>query len=105
MVRWMLRPLGAPSGECLTLTEGRAEGARRGNPIFFENSDYTAEFLGYLASRPEEAERIPDGAVVVFLPDGDLSLAAYNTLAVQCAEAYRDKAPLFVTVRATWEPG
>lgn len=76
-----------------------------GNPIFLENSDYAAEFLGYLASHPEEAERIPDEAVVVFLPEVDPSLAAHNKLAVQCAEAYRDKAPLFVTVRATWEPG
>lgn len=77
-----------------------------GNPIFFENSDYAAEFLRYLAGHPEEADRIPEGAVVVFMPEQlDPGLAAHNRLAAYSAEAYRDKAPLFVTVRTTWETG
>lgn len=77
-----------------------------GNPIFFENSDYAAEFLRYLVEHPEEADRIPEGAVVVFMPEQlDPGLAAHNRLAAHSAEAYRDKVPLFVTVRTTWETG
>lgn len=40
-----------------------------GNPIFLENSDYAVEFLRYLGEHPEEADRIPEGAVVVFMPE------------------------------------
>ena len=76
-----------------------------GNPIFSGNSAYAAEFLGYLATHPEAAERIPEGAVVVFLPEHDPGLAAHNKLAAESTEAYRDTVPIFVTVRTTWEPG
>ena len=77
-----------------------------GNPIFFENSDYAAEFLRYLVEHPEDADRIPEGAVVVFIPEQrDPGLAAHNKLAAQSAEAYRDKVPVFVSVRTTWEVG
>ncbi len=77
-----------------------------GNPVFFENSDYAAEFLRYLAEHPEEAERIPEGAVVVFLPEQlDPGLAAHNKFVAHTAEAYRDKVPIFVTVRTRWEAG
>lgn len=76
-----------------------------GNPIFSENSEYAAEFVRYLTAHPEAAERIPDGAVVVFLPERDPGLAAHNKLAAQSTEAYQDTAPIFVTVRTTWEPG
>lgn len=77
-----------------------------GNPIFFENSDYAAEFLRFLVERPDVAERIPEGAVVVFVPEQlDPGLAAHNRLAVQTAEAYQGESPVFVTVRTVWEPG
>lgn len=77
-----------------------------GNPIFFNNSDYAADFLRYLADHPEQAERIPEGALVVFIPEQlDPGLAAHNRLAAQSTEAYRDKVPVFVTVRTTWEAG
>ena len=77
-----------------------------GNPIFSENSDYAAEFLRYLADHPQEADRIPEGAVVVFIPEQrDPGLAAHNKLAVQSAEAYRGKVPVFVTVRMSREFG
>lgn len=77
-----------------------------GNPVFFENSDYAAEFLQYLAVHPEEADRIPEGAVVVFLPEQrDPGLAAHNRVVAQSVEAYRGKIPVFVTVRMTLEAG
>lgn len=63
-----------------------------GNPIFFENSDYAAEFLQYLAQHPDEADRIPEGAVVIFLPEQrDPGLAAHNRFVAQSAEAYRQQ--------------
>ena len=76
-----------------------------GNPIFSANSEYAAEFLQYLGTHPEAAARIPERAVVVFLPEHDPGLAAHNKLAAQSTEAYRDTVPIFVTVRTTWEPG
>ena len=77
-----------------------------GNPIFSENSDYAAEFFRYLVEHPEEADRIPEGAVVVFLPEQrDPGLAAHNRLAVHSAEAYRDTVPVFITVRGSREVG
>ena len=58
-----------------------------GNPIFSENSAYAAEFLRYLATHPEVAVRIPEGAVVVFLPERDPGLAAHNRLAAESTKA------------------
>jgi len=76
-----------------------------GNPIFSENSEYAAEFLRFLATHPDAAARIPERAVVVFLPERDPGLAAHNKLAAESTEAYRDTVPIFVTVRTTREPG
>jgi hypothetical protein len=37
-----------------------------GSRISFNNLEYASEFLKYLIDHPEEAERIPDGAVIHF---------------------------------------
>ena len=51
-----------------------------GNPIFSANSEYAAEFLQYLGTHPEAAERIPEGVVVVFLPEHEADLMNLQAL-------------------------
>jgi hypothetical protein len=46
--------------------------------MFFKNQEISTEFDLYLLDHPEVADRIPDGALVVFLPEFDRSLAKKN---------------------------
>ena len=46
--------------------------------MFLKNQQISTEFDLYLLDHPEIADRIPDGALVVFLPEFDKSLARKN---------------------------
>ena len=46
--------------------------------MFLKNQQLSTEFDLYLLDHPEVADKIPDGALVVFLPDFDKNLAGRN---------------------------
>jgi len=46
--------------------------------IFLKNQELSTEFDLYLLDHPEVADRIPHGALVVFLPEFDKTLAKRN---------------------------
>lgn len=46
--------------------------------MFLKNQQLSTEFDLYLLDHPEMADRIPNGALVVFLPEFDRSLARKN---------------------------
>ena len=46
--------------------------------MFLKNQQISTEFDPYLLDHPEIADRIPDGALLVFLPEFDESLAKKN---------------------------
>jgi len=46
--------------------------------MFLKNQQLSTEFDLYLLDHPEMADRIPDGALVVFLPEFDRILARKN---------------------------
>ncbi len=55
--------------------------------MFFKNQEISTEFDLYLLDHPEVTDRIPDGALVVFLPEFDKELAKKNrALAVKLRE-------------------
>jgi len=55
--------------------------------MFLKNQQISTEFALYILDHPEVADRIPDGALVVFLPEFDQSLAKKNrTVAVKQRE-------------------
>jgi len=49
--------------------------------MFFKNQEISTEFDLYLLDHPEVADRIPDGALIVFLPEFDKNLAQKNRAA------------------------
>jgi hypothetical protein len=46
--------------------------------MFLKNQQIATEFALYVLDHPEVADRIPDGALVVFLPKFDKELAKKN---------------------------
>ncbi len=46
--------------------------------MFLKNQQISTEFALYVLDHPEVADRIPDGALVVFLPEFDKALARKN---------------------------
>lgn len=46
--------------------------------MFLKNQQISTEFDLYLLDHPEIADRIPDGALLVFLPEFDKRLAKKN---------------------------
>ena len=66
--------------------------------MFFKNQQLSTEFDLYLLDHPEVADKIPDGALVVFLPEFDRSLARKNrVLAVKMRE--KGQAVVYVKVK------
>ena len=62
------------------------------NRISFNNLQYASEFLRYLVDHPEEAERIPDGAVITFSAEAeDLRFAAAYRSVLQSMAAYHGR--------------
>lgn len=62
------------------------------NRISFNNLQYASEFLRYLIDHPEEAERIPDGAVIIFSAEAeDLRFAAAYRSVLQSMAAYHGR--------------
>lgn len=59
--------------------------------MFLKNQQTSTEFALYILDHPEMADRIPDGTLVVFLPEFDQSLAKKNRAA---ATKQREKGPL-----------
>jgi hypothetical protein len=73
--------------------------------LFFENSRYAEAFLRYLVDHLDDAERIPDGACIVFRHDwNDSYLWRGNLFLVDRAEAHRGRTILPVIVRETLGP-
>jgi len=64
--------------------------------MFLKNQQLSTEFDLYLLDHPEIADRIPDGALVVFLPEFDRSLAKKNRA---LAAKMREKGQAVVYVR------
>lgn len=55
--------------------------------MFIKNQQLSTEFDLYLLDHPEVSDQIPEGALVVFLPDFDKNLAKRNrTLAAKLKE-------------------
>jgi len=50
--------------------------------MFLKNQQLSTEFALYILDHPEVADRIPEGALVVFLPEFDKSLAKKNRAVV-----------------------
>lgn len=64
--------------------------------LFKKNQALSTEFELYLMEHPEVEEKIPDGALIVLLPDYDQELAAKNR---ELAETNREKGKPLVYVR------
>lgn len=72
------------------------------NRISFNNLQYASEFLRYLVDHPEEAERIPDGAVIIFGAEAEgRGFAAACRSALQPMEAYHGRTIVPVGVQET----
>lgn len=68
--------------------------------LFFDNSLYAEAFLGHLLDHPEDAERIPEGAVIMFSPEYlDPGFSATNRLVLRAPEAFRGRVIVPVGVR------
>lgn len=66
--------------------------------MFLKNQQLSTEFALYLLDHPEVADRIPDGALIVFLPEFDKSLARKNrALATKMKE--KGQAVVYVKVK------
>ena len=75
------------------------------NRIFFDNVLYAEAFLHYLLEHPQDAERIPANAVIMFSPEElDPGFSARNRLVVKTPEAYRGRMVIPVGVRETGDP-
>lgn len=73
--------------------------------IFFDNALYAEGFLQYLLEHLEEAERIPDDAVIMFSAEGfDCGSSLRTRLVVSTPEPYRGRTVIRVGVRETGEP-
>ena len=67
--------------------------------MFLKNQQLSTELDLYLLDHPEVADKIPDGALVVFLPDFDKILAKGNrSLAGKLKE--KGQAVVYVKVKA-----
>ena len=67
--------------------------------MFLKNQQLSTEFDLYLLDHPELANKIPNGAMVVFLPDFDKNLAKRNrSLAGKLKE--KGQAVVYVKVKA-----
>ena len=76
------------------------------NKIFFDNVLYAEAFLHHLLDHPEDAERIPENAVIMFSrEDRDPGLSATNRLVVKTPEVYRGRTVIPVGVKETRESG
>jgi hypothetical protein len=64
--------------------------------LFRKNQQLSTEFELYLLEHPEIEEKIPDGALIVLIPDYDKELAEKNR---ELAEANREKGKPVVYVR------
>ncbi len=64
--------------------------------LFKKNQTLSTEFELYLLEHPEVEEKIPDGALIVLLPDYDQELSTKNR---ELAEANREKGKPVVYVR------
>lgn len=64
--------------------------------LFKKNQTLSTEFELYLLEHPEIEEKLPDGALIVLLPDYDQELAAKNR---ELAETNRDREKAIVYVR------
>ncbi len=66
--------------------------------LFLKNQQISTEFELYLLDHPEIADHIPEGALVVFLPEFDKELAKKNrAMAVKLKE--KDQAVVYVKVK------
>lgn len=73
--------------------------------IFSDNARYAEGFFQYLLEHPEEAERIPDDAVIMFGAEGfDVDSSWRSRLVVSTPEPYRGRTVIRVGVRETGEP-
>lgn len=68
----------------------------KAHDMFLKNQQLSTEFDLYLLDHPEVADRIPDGALLVFLPEFDQSLARKNRA---LAAKMREKGQAVVYVR------
>lgn len=77
------------------------------NRISFNNLEYAGEFLKYLIDHPEDAERIPDGAVIIFRPEGeDPGLSAVLRPVIQARPAFQGRILVPVGVQESeWAGG
>ena len=76
------------------------------NRISFSGLEYADEFLRYLIDHPEDVERIPDGAVVLFITEElDPGFSFMHRLVMRTPDAYRGKTIMPVGVRPAREGG
>lgn len=64
--------------------------------MFLKNQQLSTEFDLFILNHPEVADKIPDGALVVFLPEFDKSLARKNR---ELAKKLREKGQPLVYVK------
>ncbi|MDE2060051.1 MAG: hypothetical protein KGJ27_10075, partial [candidate division NC10 bacterium] len=70
--------------------------------IFCDNAVYAEGFLQYLLEHPEDAERIPDDAVIMFSLEGfDRGSSLRARLVVKAPEPYGGRTVIAVGVRET----
>jgi hypothetical protein len=75
-------------------TDGRKEDAEQDD--FNKNQQLSTEFDLYLLDHPEISDKIPDGALLVFLPDFDKDLAKKNR---KLATKFKEKGQAVVYVK------
>lgn len=72
--------------------------------MFFDNALYAEGFLQYLLEHPEDAERIPDDAVIMFSAEEFDRGSSWRTrLVVKAPEPYGGRTVIAVSVRETGE--
>lgn len=70
--------------------------------IFCDNALYAEAFLQHMLEHPDDAERIPDNAVILFSGEElDPQSSSRNRLTVKLPEAYRERTAVLVSVRET----
>ncbi|HEY4694639.1 MAG TPA: DUF5647 family protein [Candidatus Nanoarchaeia archaeon] len=68
--------------------------------IIEKNLEQHSLFMQYALEHPEMLEKIPDGAEIVFLPDGDPDLAKVNLDSGKAKEAKGGKV-IYIKVKVT----
>jgi len=67
---------------CLGRSDSSPKEKMNSQEMFLKNQQLSTEFTLYVWDHPEVADRIPDGALVVFLPEFDKELAKKNRATV-----------------------